>query len=633
MSETSSLVNESKSKRKKYIRGVIAITLIGGGLLYWWLQSRETEEEGPEIENYTVERLDIRELVESEGSIINPDIANLSFLINGTLGDLSVEEGQKVAVGETLAKLDTTDLLFDLRDAQNGVNIAFANIEATRANLTDTEVLSSNQDVAKANEDFAAAERTAEQRVDQAFDDLSITMAGIFPEIEQVLQEVDNVLGEEKLNTGEILIVSVFNDRVRESRVKNQYRQARLKLNTLRDEYQGIRNNNEALQSFVVKLRTLLNETKVITDEMAALLKSAQPSGFVSSSQIEAARNDNASNNNVLVAEVNSLNNANQAIQSARLGRQNDLNSARKNLEGILVRQENSQRNQARLEINKSTGLDIQFAQLAQSRLRVDKANYNLSLATLKTPIDGIVVEVNGNVGETIKVETANSDNAFIKVLSDSNFTTEVLVEENDIAQIQIDQMVEITLDAIQDVTLKGKVNFISSTATRDNNGIVSYLVRIEIADDQGAAIREGMTTQVSFIMGEALAVLAIPNDALVDETFVILEDGRKQEIEIGFSDGNLTEVKSGLSEEQIILIGAEEGTTSGNREAAGEDIEARMEAIGERLEASGTKPAGWDRMSVKEKQDALQDLRGGQGGFGGAPSSGSGRPSGGGRP
>ena len=232
-------------------------------------------------------------------------------------------------------------------------------------------------------------------------------------------------------------------------------------------------------------------------------------------------------------------------------------------------------------------------------------------------------MEINGNKGETIKVETANSENAFIKVLSDSNFTTEVAVEESDIANIQIGQFVEITLEAIEDTVLTGQVSFISSTAAQDNNGIVTYLVKIDIAETNDAPIREGMTTEVNFIIGQALDVLAVPNEVLVDENFVLLQNGERREVVTGFSDGNLIEIKSGLAVGDIVLF--EEGDAVVDASAGESTLAERMEAVGERLEKSGTKPPNWDRMSDKEKQDFLQELRAGDGE--------SGRPAAGGRP
>ncbi len=630
MKPNEGLVHESINKRKKYWKYLAGAVVLLGGIGYYTYNQGQTEDIITEPESYKVETLDLRTLVDAEGKIINPDIANLSFLINGTLGELMVEEGQKIEAGAVLAKLDTTDLVFDIRDAENGVNIAYANIEATKADLTDTEFLSTSQDFEKIDEDYANTEQLALQKVEQAYANLSVVIDGIFPEIEQILQDMDNILGVERRNTGQVLVISVFNDAIRESRVKMLYQQIRLKNDQLFQNYQGTKNDDSILP-FVTSLKTLLNNTKELTDEVAILLRSAQPSSFVSQSAIDNARSKTTSGSNTMNSEINAITNGVQSVQSAELNQRTDLNSARSNVQSALIKLENSQRNKSKLETNKTTALNIDYAQLAQARLKVDKAQYNLSLATLKSPITGVVVEVNGNEGETIKVETADSDNAFIKVLSDSSFTTEVYVEEGDIAKISIGQGVEITLEAIEDTVLNGEVSFISSTATQDSNGIVTYLVRINISDTKEAPIREGMTTEVNFVMGQALGVLAVPNEAIVDERFVILENKERRRVETGFSDGTMTEIKSGLNEGDVILIGAE-GESNTRRPANRDDdnIEERMKAIGERLEANGNKPPNWDKMSTREQETYLQELRGGNGGFNVGGSS-SGRPSGGG--
>lgn len=610
------LVNESHNQRKKYWKYVIGGAILLSILAYYaYSQGRDTEIT-VEPETYTVETSDLKTLVDAEGEIINPDIANLSFLISGTLGEIMVEEGQKIEASEVLAKLDTKDLEFDLRDAQNGVNIAYANIEATKADLTDTDYLSTSQDFEKIDEDYKNTKQLASQKVEQAYDDLKVVIQGVFPETEQILQDMDNILGIERRNTGQVLVISVFNDAIRESRVKMLYQKIRLKNDTLFESY---KNRNDNSVAFATSLKALLIDTKELTDEVAILLRSARPSSFVSQSQIDSARSKTTSGSNTMNSETSALTNTVQSIKSAELNQRTDLNSAHKNIESASIKLENSQRNKSKLETNKTTSLNIDYAQLAQARLKVDKAQYNLSLATLKSPIAGVVVEVNGNEGEAIRVNTSDTDTTFIKVLSDSNFTTEVYVEEGDIAKISLGQPVEITLEAIEDTVLNGKVSFISSTATQDSNGIVTYLVRIDISDTKEAPIREGMTTEVNFVMGQALGVLAVPNEAIIEDRLVILENGEKRPVETGFSDGTMTEIKAGLSEGDVILIGADSTATAGetNRSnQANDNIEERMKVIGARLEANGTKPTNWDKMSTREQETYLQELRGDKGGF-----------------
>ncbi|WP_321490387.1 biotin/lipoyl-binding protein, partial [uncultured Hyphomonas sp.] len=71
--------------------------------------------------------------IESDGSIINPNIVDLSFLINGTLEMIYVHEGDRVEAGQKLAELDTRDLEFDLRTAESALQIAYANYTAKTA--------------------------------------------------------------------------------------------------------------------------------------------------------------------------------------------------------------------------------------------------------------------------------------------------------------------------------------------------------------------------------------------------------------------------------------------------------------------------------------------------------------------
>jgi HlyD family secretion protein len=150
-------------------------------------------------------------------------------------------------------------------------------------------------------------------------------------------------------------------------------------------------------------------------------------------------------------------------------------------------------------------------------------------------------------------------------------------VEEIDIAQIQKEQKVIITLDAIPDLELIGRVTFISSTATTSNSGVVTYLVRVEITDDQGAQIKEGMTTYVEFLTKEAVDAVLVPSEAVLtrgNKMMVRLADGSPQEVTVGISDGSMTEIVSGLSVDEAILVG---GTGTPEKKAGGREISADM--------------------------------------------------------
>ncbi len=102
-------------------------------------------------------------------------------------------------------------------------------------------------------------------------------------------------------------------------------------------------------------------------------------------------------------------------------------------------------------------------------------------------------------------------------------------------------------------------MTFISSTATKSSSGVVTYLVRVEITDDQGAQIKEGMTTYVEFLTQEAVDAILVPVEAVTNRgrtSTVTLADGKEREVIVGVSDGTMIEIISGLSIDENILVG-----------------------------------------------------------------------------
>lgn len=643
----SEMLKESKTKKKQYLKWAIPVgILLIGGITYAFLPKGETNlPYVPEI--YEVKKGDISSSVNSDGNIINPDIVNLSFLINGTLRELYVKEGAKVEAGQVLAELDKQDLNFDLKSAQNDVNISWQNIKSTESDITDLDIINAKNDfevtqdkvknsqlTAEQNYEITknkaeATKKSAEQNLEQAFTDAKLTLEPTFSTVKEALTEINFTFGIEKNYNGETL-TSVFNDSGREVTIKNLYNESLRDLEILKTEYEAKKYFMEQadISRMVLKAESLTQKVQNILDSAEKVFVTAQEGRGITQATISSKLGKIQSFKSQVESLNSQLSKAKQSIdtnflnlQNTFLDIKNDLDSAKLNLDNTL-RDTQSDIKSAELKINnaekttnksntsKEISLQIQYAQLEQAKLRVEKAKYELSLADLKAPKAGTIIEVNGNVGESLKGDTTSSETAFIKILSDANFTTEVYVEEIDIAQIEIGQKAEITLDAIPDAKLEGAVSYIASTATTDNNGIVTYLVRIDIKNSEDQPIREGMTTYVDFILGEAKDVVLIPNKALIRNRFVMLENNERVEVEVGFSDGSLIEVKSGLSVGDKIIsnpVTEGEGNRGGRSGAASGEGRALTPERIEQMKSAGFTD---DELEKLQKGEFTDDMR-----------------------
>ncbi len=559
---TASILLESKKTKQKnrwWFIISVAVCVLGIGA-YFIFSKTSSPEPIKKAQIIAPKKGNLNVSIESDGSIINPNIVDLSFLINGTLEMIYVHEGDRVEAGQKLAELDTRDLEFDLRTAESALQIAYANYTAKTAMLTDTQLRELQNSLSSQQDELDSITRNVDQTLQQSLDSGIVTLDVTLPSLEIVLHAADTVLLVDMLHSDAYQILSTVHDSVGINNAKNIYIESRRKLNELTTQYQSQENiDSEEIILFLKEVRILAQEIQNLIDQIIAVLRTANATSFISQTKIDSVRNDISSANNKVLSEITSLTSAIQKIETAYLNQQDKVISAKNAITKLETQMETAIESVEEKEISKKTSLSILSAQITQAQIKVDKAKYNLELAKLSAPISGEIIQINGNEGEAIKIESTSSDTAFIKILSDSNFTTEVYVEEIDIAQIQKDQKVIITLDAIPDLELEGKVTFISSTATKSSSGVVTYLVRVEITDDQGAQIKEGMTTYVEFLTQEAVDAILVPVEAVTNRgrtSTVTLADGKEREVIVGVSDGTMIEIISGLSIDENILVG-----------------------------------------------------------------------------
>jgi len=140
---------------------------------------------------------------------------------------------------------------------------------------------------------------------------------------------------------------------------------------------------------------------------------------------------------------------------------------------------------------NLKDGPNAEQLPLLEARLNAAKAA--LAAFTVNAPFDGIVTELNARTGSTITageiaVVIADTHN-WIVVTSD--------VTEIDVVKLTEDQPVAITLDAIPDMEMKGKILSIGQNYS-ENQGDVVYKVTVLLAEAD-PAMRWGMTAEVKF--------------------------------------------------------------------------------------------------------------------------------------
>ncbi|HEU4643897.1 MAG TPA: efflux RND transporter periplasmic adaptor subunit, partial [Gemmatimonadaceae bacterium] len=151
-------------------------------------------------------------------------------------------------------------------------------------------------------------------------------------------------------------------------------------------------------------------------------------------------------------------------------------------------------------------------ANVRSAQIALERARQNLSYTAIHAPIDGVVVERDVDVGQTVAA-SLQAPQLFLIANDLSQMQILASVDESDIGQIKDGQQVRFTVQAYPNRTFTGAVQQVRlQSKTADN--VVNYTVVVTVANPDGALL-PGMTATVQFLTGSANGALIVPNAAL----------------------------------------------------------------------------------------------------------------------
>ncbi|MCK9418004.1 MAG: efflux RND transporter periplasmic adaptor subunit [Nitrospirae bacterium] len=227
------------------------------------------------------------------------------------------------------------------------------------------------------------------------------------------------------------------------------------------------------------------------------------------------------------------------------------------------------------------TNFDGAKAQLGQAKAALKVADTNLRYTRIVSPVDGIVISRNVDIGQTVAA-SFQTPTLFTIAQDLTKMQIDTNVAESDIGVVKIEQDVEFSVDAYPDTIFKGKV-WQKRQAPITVQNVVTYDVVIQV-DNREMKLMPGMTANVSIIIVTKSNVLKITNAALrfrmtaptgaagagngsktggdgageKGPSVWVLENEKPRRVAItpGISDGAYTEIVSGeLKEGQNIII------------------------------------------------------------------------------
>ncbi|MFN8167894.1 MAG: efflux RND transporter periplasmic adaptor subunit [Candidatus Nanopelagicales bacterium] len=219
-------------------------------------------------------------------------------------------------------------------------------------------------------------------------------------------------------------------------------------------------------------------------------------------------------------------------------------------------------------------------AQVVQAQATLDDAEAALDATTLRAPISGTVLQVNGKVGSSSgssssssstgggQSTTSSSSSDLVLIANLKALQVSVSVPESDIGSLTVGQKASVTFPAVDGAEATGTISSIDPVATTSNS-VVTYGVVVRLSGVP-SSVRLGQSASVTVTTDSATGVLVVPSTAVTTSgdrsTVTVLEDGQQSRttVTLGVVGDTWTEVASGLAAgEQVVLTTSTSTSTS----------------------------------------------------------------------
>jgi HlyD family secretion protein len=157
------------------------------------------------------------------------------------------------------------------------------------------------------------------------------------------------------------------------------------------------------------------------------------------------------------------------------------------------------------------SNFSVQQASVKSAQIALERARKNLGYTQIYAPIEGVIVERNVDVGQTVAA-SLSAPQLFLIANDLSEMQILASVDEGDIGAIKDGQSVDFTVQAYPNQNFTGTVKQVRLQSTTQDN-VVSYTAVVSVAND--GKLRPGMTATVKFITAQAENVLTVPSAAL----------------------------------------------------------------------------------------------------------------------
>lgn len=198
----------------------------------------------------------------------------------------------------------------------------------------------------------------------------------------------------------------------------------------------------------------------------------------------------------------------------------------------------------------------------------VKAAEQSLKFATITAPFNGLITKAE----PAFPGSNVTSATAVYSLVNPETFYFSTEVGETDITKVKVGQKVILSLDAFSEKPFESFVENIGIASVITSTGGTAYKVKISLPKTEGVNFRLGMNGDAEIIIKTITDVLSVPSDSVVEDnngSFVwVVKAGKakKVKVEVGGSSVESTEIKSGLSEGDLVIVGPPAAIKNGSK-------------------------------------------------------------------
>ncbi len=520
--------------------------------------------EQPIIRTAVVERGTVTASVSANGVLQPLTTVEVKSNVGGQIVKLAVEEGDVVKAGQLIARIDPTDTLTAYEQSQADLASAQSKVSQAREQLAMQHAQNAAQ-IESAQQALAAARAKLEQAEEQANVQPKLTSASIsqskssFEAAEASLRQLKSALVPQKISSAQSAYdqakASYDNAQKECERQENLFSRGFVAQSQVDAAEEKSAVAKAQLDSAKRKLDTVKDETEQDVRAAEARLAQAQ------------AELDNANANRVQVKlKQQELSSARAAVKQAEAA----LSSAKASAREDKIRQ----------------GDIVQaHSQVQRSQAAVTNSRTQLGYTTVVAPRAGVVTKRYVEAGSIVTAGRSSfsgtgSGVSIVDIADVSRMFAQVSVDETDIAQIEVGQDVDITIEAYPDELFTGKVTRIApQSVTEQSVTTIPVTVEIELPDQR---LKPGMNVTCDFITGRAEDVLMVPGEAVTEDdngsTVTLFTGGERakggtgpdefvggkqitRKVETGIVGSDYTEITKGLRVGQRVVTAVIEPT------------------------------------------------------------------------